>query len=143
MALKAVEEREDSITSWKTYKIPHAYVKSYKYNIMVLGNLKLSERHVLDFILEEMNDDNLVTNDLLFKKKFNETMAVFNIRYTNNTINKAFVVLVKENLLLKTDMRGVYKINPINFYKNSQAERRIAIRNDLEKPVRNHIEKNE
>lgn len=115
-------------------RVDKSYVKRYHTGLAMLMVLTASARTVLDVSLEEMDNDNYVTNSAAFKKKVNAYPHVKTL--SDNTINKAFVELTKEGIMIKQDRRGLYKVNPIFFFRGTEEERIKSIRHDAERPVR-------
>lgn len=109
--------------------------KRYHNCISLILQLSKCARVLLDFILEEMDDNNRVTNSQLFKSKFNGLITKFGYRkYSDNSINKAFGELVKFELIKSLKERSLYKVNPIFFYNGTEKSREKEIRFELEKP---------
>jgi hypothetical protein len=95
--------------------------------------LSRSERIFLDFITEEMDDDNLITNSVQIRDKFNQLLLkIGQDQYSNSTIHKCFSGLAEHHLLNKKKGRGLYQVSPLFFYKGSEEDRAKIIRNDLE-----------
>lgn len=95
--------------------------------------LSRSERIFLDFITEEMDDDNYITNSIQIRQRFNSLLKkVGQDTYSDSTIHKCFTGLAKHNLITKMKGRGLYQVSPIFFYKGSEEEREKLIRKNLE-----------
>lgn len=95
--------------------------------------LSRSERIFLDFITEEMDDDNYITNSIQIRQRFNALLKkVGQDTYSDSTIHKCFTGLAKHNLITKMKGRGLYQVSPIFFYKGSEEEREKLIRKNLE-----------
>lgn len=95
--------------------------------------LSRSERIFLDFITEEMDDDNYITNSIQIRQRFNALLKkVGQDTYSDSTIHKCFSGLTKHNLITKMKGRGLYQVSPIFFYKGSEEDREKLIRKNLE-----------
>lgn len=113
----------------------------YHCSLPALMALTGSARSVLDFAVNEMDKDNLITNGAIFKKDLNKLMSIHGKPLSDNTVNKAFAELNREDLLLKTGRRGLYRVNPIYFFKGTEDERLKAIRIEAERPIEDSAKK--
>jgi hypothetical protein len=95
--------------------------------------LSRSERIFLDFITEEMDDMNLVTNSFQIRNKFNYLLHKIGQQpYSDSTIHKCFGGLTAHHLLTKQKGRGLYQVSPLFFFKGSEEDRAKVIRKNLE-----------
>lgn len=95
--------------------------------------LSRSERIFLDFISEEMDDNNLITNCFQVRERFNSLLKkVGQDEYSDSTIHKCFSGLTEHHLLHKMKGRGLYQVSPLFFYKGSEEDRAKLIRKKLE-----------
>lgn len=95
--------------------------------------LSKSERIFLDFITEEMDDQNLITNGFQTRNKFNNLLRKLGQdEYTDSTIHKCFSGLANQHLITKRKGRGLYQVSPLFFFKGSEEERVKLIRQNLE-----------
>lgn len=110
-----------------------AFVKRYFSSIVILMRLSRSERIFLDFITEEMDENNYITNSFQVRQRFNALLKkVGQETYSDSTLHKCFSGLAEHNLLYKMKGRGLYQVSPLFFYKGSEEERAKLIRQQLE-----------
>ena len=95
--------------------------------------LTRAERILLDFITEEMNDKNYISNNSQLRQKFNNLyQSTGQEPFADNTIQRCFSGLVKSELIRKAKGRGSYQVNPMFHFKGSEEQRQKAIREQLE-----------
>lgn len=104
--------------------------------------LSRAERLMLDFITEKMNLKNIVYNNPDTHVQFNKLNKKLGISpYSSSTIHKCFSALSKQTLIYKVQgKRGMYKVNPIYYYKGSEEDREGDIRKMLEEPFMKELE---
>ena len=75
-------------------------------------------RNLLDYIIQVMNKENEIQNTHLFRRDYIYMMSSnCGINYPENTVNKGFQVLKKNDILISFDKkRGVYIVNPLYFF---------------------------
>ncbi len=123
-------------------QIETSFVKRYFSSILLLMKLSRSERIFLDFITEEMDDNNLITNSQQIRDKFNALLLkIGQDQYSNSTIHKCFSGLADNHLLNKKKGRGLYQVSPLFFFKGSEEDRAKIIRSGLEELNRIPINK--
>lgn len=122
-------------TKWYSMKVDRNYTKSYHAATAMLMILTASARVVLDKAVESMDESNHIVNSPMFKKELSSIAEAYGKTMSDNTVNKAFSELAKEGFLLKTDKRGLYKVNPLFYHKGTMADRIKSITKDLEKPI--------
>jgi hypothetical protein len=120
-----------------------AFVKRYFSSILLLMKLSKAERVFLDFLTEEMDDKNHVSNSYQLRIKFNLLLKkIGQPTYSDSTLHKCFGSLSENHLLYKLKGRGYYQVNPIFFYKGSEEDRAKLIRRQLEElnrvPINDH-----
>lgn len=125
----------DEIFKFKKSSVNGKYVKRYTNSFGLLSTLSKAERLLIDYLSENMNDVNIIANNrsvrdgfnFLIKKTGGET-------YSESTIQKAFSVLSKKDLLYSVKgKRGIYQVSLYHFFKGTEEERKILIREQLEK----------
>lgn len=95
--------------------------------------LTRAERILLDFITEEMDENNLISNSFQIRGRFNALLIrIGQEPYSASTIHKCFGGLYENYLLTKKKGRGLYQVSPLFFYKGSEEERVKLIRTNLE-----------
>ena len=90
--------------------------------------LGLCPRLLMRFLQERVGKSTIVYNCSVSQIEF---LSFSNQSYTPNTINKAYAELVKLDLLISLK-RGYYAVNPIYYYKGSQADREKILKKILE-----------
>lgn len=116
-----------------TVYVEAAFTKRYYNSILLLMKLSRAERIFLDFITEEMDDYNRVTNSAQLRNKFNSLLKKTSQEtYTDGTLHRCFNSLVKHELAYKEKGRGLYQISPLFFFKGSEEQRAKVIRERLE-----------
>ncbi|TSE11299.1 replication/maintenance protein RepL [Aquimarina algiphila] len=133
------KERRIGMVSWFVFQAQKDHVKTYESAVTILLDLSRGARSVLDFCLENMDRNNYVSNNALFKKNMNKAAAYSKRSFSDNTINKAFIELAKHDLVSKTK-RGVYRINPVYFCKTTEEDRATMIREEKEKPYQKLVD---
>lgn len=121
---------------WRTIEVEGVSTKRYHNSIALLVQLSKCARILLDFLVEQMDKNNLVNNNNLLKKEFNKLLKKTGQEpYGNVTINKAFAELSdKEILKGEYYKRGTYQVNPVFFFNGSDAARIKAVRDLQELP---------
>lgn len=119
------------------------FTKRYQNSILLLMRLSRADRVFLDFITEEMDDQNFITNSAQLRDKFNALLQrAGQETYTDGTLHRCFNALVKNYLLYKEEKRGLYQVSPIFFFKGSEEQRAKLIRERLERlnkePINKH-----
>lgn len=113
--------------------VESAFTKRYFNSLPLLMRLGRAERIFLDFITEEMDDHNFITNSAQTRNKFNALLKkIGQETYSDSTINRSFANLTKHHLIIKMKGRGLYQISPVFFFKGSEEQRAKVLRNLLE-----------
>ncbi len=95
--------------------------------------LSKSERVFIDFLTEEMDENNFVSNTKLTRMRFNDLIKKIGCdTYSESTIHKCFTGLTNNNLLIKKKGRGLYRVSPLFFFKGSEEDRAKLVRAELE-----------
>ena len=104
--------------------------------------LSKSERILLDFLVEEMDDHNHVSNTYQIRNKINGMLKKMGCeQYADNTFQKGFKKLTETTLLIKKKGRGLYQVNPLYFFIGSEEQRQKEIRKNLEEINKDPINK--
>lgn len=110
-----------------------SFTKRYHNSILLMMKLSRADRVFLDFITEEMDDHNRITNSAQLRDKFNALLKrASQETYTDGTLHRCFNSLVKNYLLYKEEKRGLYQVSPVFFFKGSEEQRAKLIRQRLE-----------
>jgi len=104
--------------------------------------LSKSDRILLDFIVEEMDESNYFTNSTQLRSKLNFLLGkICNEQYADSTIQKSLKSLCDNYLVNKIKGRGIYQVNPLYFFKGTEEERQKLLRKTLEEPNKVPINK--
>jgi hypothetical protein len=134
------EPDEDGIIleNYKSVKIDKGYSKLYSSGIAKLIRLKGVELSLFMFLCQISDNDGLVRSEKHYYSEFRKWLTIDNnerFPYTTDTVRKAYTELAKTGLLIKLK-RGIYRINPVHYWKGSVDHERIdAVRSLLEKKV--------
>jgi hypothetical protein len=121
------------------------FVKRYYNAFAILAGLNTCSRDLLDFLTEDMDEDNLVRSDIITRNKFLTTLKEQTIQtdgsfieYSDSNIKKSYQTLLDRNCLIKVG-RGAYQVNPEIFFKRGERSRLESVKISLEfrKGVRN------
>lgn len=122
--------------------VESTFTKRYHNSLLLMMKLSRSERIFLDYITEEMDDDNFITNSRQVRLKFNALLKqIGQDTYSDSTIHRCFSNLTKTQLLIKTKGRGLYQISPVFFYRGSEEQRAKTLRAILELIMKDPINK--
>ncbi|WP_456867593.1 hypothetical protein [Galbibacter sp. BG1] len=140
------KNKQDGIykPQWLTKTVEAGYSKRYMNTILLLLKLSKPSMILIHFLVEQMDERNYVANHGFIKDKFNELLSSLDQKpYADNTINKCFSELTKNNILLKPlkKPRGVYQVNPEYFFNGTEEERVKCIRAYLEDRNRYQVDK--
>jgi hypothetical protein len=111
-----------------------SHTKRYHNCLYLLAGLNTCARNLMDFLTEEMSNDNIVRSDKVTKSKFVEfilNVSDGKIAYGESSIKKAYSVLCDKGLIRKLS-RGTYKVNPEFFIRNGEDNRERLLKIDLE-----------
>lgn len=113
--------------------IEATHVKRYYNTLLLMMKLSKAERIFLDFLTEEMDDQNFVSNTILLRAKFNSLLKkIGQSEYSDSTIHRCFSNLTKYEILQKSEGRGAYQVSPIFFFNGSEEQRVKVLRDQLE-----------
>jgi len=110
------------------------HTRRYHNCLYLLAGLGTCSRNLMDYLVEYMDGNNIVYSNKYVKEKFiNFIYEASNneIRYGDSSVKKAFTTLASKGLLRKVG-RGVYKVNPEYFSKNTDKNREYLIKVELE-----------
>ena len=118
--------------------ITQDFVKRYYNTFAVLAGLNPCSRDLMEYLVEIMNDDNVVmsneyTRDNFLAELKTITMQPDNtyVEYSGSNIKKAYQSLTERGCLIKIK-RGIYKVNPEIYFKKSETSRMESIKVILE-----------
>lgn len=125
---------EDGILTFveKTKPIVLNSAKRYYNCLYLLTGLPPLARDLMDYLVEEMNEDNLVYNNVDSRKKFIDFIALITSKdtsiheepkiWSDQRVKESFGILAHRGLLIPKS-RGTYKVNPEYFFVGSDVER--------------------
>ena len=127
-----------NIPKFKYKDINQDFVRVYYSTFAILAGLNPCSRDLMDYLLETMNDDNMVMSNEYSRDNFLEELkqntmqpdGTF-IEYSDSNIKKAYQLLTERRCLIKIK-RGVYKVNPEYYFKKSEVKRLASIKLLLE-----------
>jgi len=135
-------EHNLEILRFSSVKVETTFFKRYYNSIWLLMQLSKSERILLDFLVEKMDDFNYVSNTKQLRNTINKTLCKIGFEaYADNTFHKGFKSLTELSLIIKKQGRGLYQVNPLYFFVGTEEERQQEIRKNLEEINRIPINK--
>jgi hypothetical protein len=127
---------------FSSVSVEAAFTKRYHNSLLSLMKLSRSERILLDFITEEMDDHNFITNSKQNRDKFNKLLKkIGQETYSDTTIHRCFANLAKHDLISNCKGRGLYQVSPVFFFRGSEEERTKVLREILERINKQPINK--
>ena len=118
------------------YSYSHAvrsHSKRYHNSLYLLAGLSMCARNLMDYITEEMNEENLVYTNAYFRKGFIKTLQGTTnngVVYSDSSVKKALGLLTSKGLI-RNLQRGASRVNPKYFWKNDDTDRVQAISMEL------------
>jgi len=110
------------------------HTKRYHNCLYLLAGLTTCARNLMDFLTEDMNNDNIIYSNKNTKDKFIEFIyhvSEGKVTYGESSIKKAYSMLCDKGLIRKVG-RGIYKVNPEYFIRNSEENRERLLKIELE-----------
>ncbi len=107
-------------------KVDNTFIKQYNNAIYLLAGLNKSTRDLLDYLIRQMDANNMVASNFKVREDFIGFVSSCTdggTVYTHNTVKKSFSTLTTKKLILQTKKRGLYKVNPMYFFKLGNKER--------------------
>lgn len=96
------------------------------YNCLyMLAGIKLLARTLMDWLTEEMNDDNIVYNSQYSRNRFIGFISDITsekVVYKHQSVRQAFIDLKYAGLLIQKN-KGAYRVHPKFFFKGTENER--------------------
>ncbi|MFH6944619.1 hypothetical protein [Flavobacterium sp. FlaQc-50] len=130
------------LLKFSSVSIEAAFTKRYYNSLPLLMRLSKSERIFLDFVTEEMDDYNYISNSALTRNKFNGLLKkIGQDTYSETTIHRCFSNLAKHHLISKVKGRGLYQVSPVFFFRGSEEQRAKVLREILERINKEPINK--
>ena len=127
-----------NIPKYKYKDISQDFVRVYYSTFAVLAGLNPCSRDLMDYLLETMNDDNIVMSNEYSRNNFLDELKQNTVQpdgsfveYSDSNIKKAYQTLTERRCLFKIK-RGVYKVNPEYYFKKSEIKRLESIKLLLE-----------
>jgi len=116
-------------------KLPEFVTKQYTtkcykmyYNLQYkIAKLDKCAILLFHFLAERMDNSNNIVHVKSLRTEFiNHSNKNLGINYKDETVKKAFAQLVKNDLMIKYDVKSDYTLNPIHVFKGSE-EKRIRL----------------
>jgi hypothetical protein len=110
------------------------HTKRYHNCLYLLAGLNNCARNLMDFLVEDMDDNNIVYSNAHVRDEFISFISEASegdTNYSESSIKKAFSSLTSKGLL-RNISRGIYKVNPKYFIRNSEEQRFNLIKIELE-----------
>jgi hypothetical protein len=137
-----VEIGEDGISTFKkkTKKVTMSSGRRYYNCLYLLTGLPPMSRDLMDYLVEEMNSDNIVYNNTDFRLKFINFIIKITSDgpphdkptiYSDQRVKESFGILASRGLIL-SKARGVFKVNPDFFFAGSEMNRIAQITLEME-----------
>lgn len=106
------------------------YTKRYHNCIFLLARLNQCSRDLIDWLTEQMDENNIIYSNIIVRKKFIDFIASITgkdneddrVIYSDNTIKAAFKTLSDKGLLISKS-KGVFLVNPEYFFKGDEKDR--------------------
>lgn len=120
--------------------IEQEYVKRYHTVFAILAGLSPCARDFMEYLVNIMNEDNIVTTNEYTRGHFLSTLKNATltesgdyVAYSDSNVKKAIQTLVDRNCLIKKG-RGIYIVNPEIYFnpKGTQRDRMDSIKMILE-----------
>jgi hypothetical protein len=116
--------------------IVRSHTKRYHNCLYLLAGLSMCARNLMDFMCEEMNDENIVYTNAYFRNKFVRDLSQLTnegVSYSDASVKRALTTLGEKGLI-RHIQRGACRINPKYFWKNDDKDRtkRISIELNFE-----------
>ena len=118
---------------FKNKQIVTSSTKRYYNNLHKTASLPLYARNLLDFIIQEMSDNNDIENSFLFRQDFLTMLhGTCGKTYMEETITKGFQLLKQQDLIVSFDSRrAVYIVNPLYFFRGTEYNRKKLLQKML------------
>lgn len=136
---------------YKYKDVDDRFVKTYQSVLAILLCLPDCSAKLIQYLSSKMSDENIVHHNKFTRENFNKYIYSIWLEYykaneetesnahelakekmyKDNTIKKAFSILVNKNLLVQKT-RGMYIVNPEYFFKKGDEERYRKIKLTLE-----------
>lgn len=105
------------------------FIKVYRGVFYKIVEIHGCARDLMEFLIEEMNGDNIVNNNEYTRQKFLDAVNPVNNRtggrtYKVGTVNIAFSELNARGLI-QTKTKGTFEVNPRYFWKHKSEKKRL------------------
>jgi len=114
--------------------VVRSFTRRYHNCMNVLVGLSGCSRNLLEFMIEDMDENNMISTGKYFRSRFvsfMDSVSEGKIRYSDSTIKRSIGEIVKVGFALSNG-RGYITINPMYYTKNDDTARMIMIKNYLE-----------
>lgn len=116
----------------KTKEIKMTNTKRFHNCLYLILGLSKCQRLLMDWLSEEMDDDNMIISDEHMRSKFIKFISSINVEgkklsYSDQTVANAFSDLANREDLLMRKAKGRYRINPEYYWRGNDEDRINAI----------------
>lgn len=130
-----VDDKATTILPDYAYKsVVCSHTKRYHNCLYLLAGIGSCTRDVMDFIAEEMDEDNVISTNSYFRSKFREKISALtngSVKYCDSSVKKSLHILNSKGLI-RGIRRGYSMVNPEYFWKNDDSGREKTISIELE-----------
>lgn len=126
-----IEEDDCKLPKFKNFSFSTQTSKRYVSSAATkaLFNLDPCSRNLIDYLVQKMPDNNYAKNDEISRLEFIKYCKnCAGIDYKDDTVKSAFSKLSKAGVLLRTQFRGQYQVNPLYFFNGTDAKRKQMIK---------------
>lgn len=136
--VSAVKQDEGvKLLEYSTKRIVASKVCRFRNCIHLLAKLTKMERLLLDYLVEEMEEDNSVTNSKHQRERFIEFISdISGIKYSDRSVKNSFLKLKEVGLLISYS-KADYYVNPLYYYNGSLESRVVQVRNHIKASIIN------
>lgn len=115
---------------YKNKEVKMTSTKRFHNCLYILLGLSKCQRLLMDWLSEEMDNENMITHDEYLRNKFIKFISTIQVEgvqldYKDQTVANAFNGIVKSTDLLIKRAKGKYMVNP-EYYWRGKDEDRIA-----------------
>lgn len=129
--LDADSEGYQEVTWDSKYKnVAVSSVKRYYNCLYLLSKLSPCARNLMDYLTEEMDDSCLIRSSKHDRERFMKFISDITggeITYGHQSVKNAYTELADKNLLIHKQ-KGLYKVNELYFFRESDGKRLKAIK---------------
>lgn len=110
-------------------KVNKNHVSRYRMSLYALFRLSMCARHLIDYLSEVMDHENMVHNNVTVREQFIRFVDVATegrVCYAASTVSKSIDQLCAMGFLTR-HKRGTYMVNPIFFMRGGKERERVKL----------------